>query len=141
MKLLRTTALTAAMMTAAVVSLTSPAQAQAQAWGWGWGWPGLVGSGATAYGYGSGIGSGCTTTFDEMTGWNWLFCPGTGFVSGGPVTTPAYASGYGYGGPAHASGYGTGYGYPAYGAYRTAYHPVVRRHLYAIAPGVRRNWQ
>jgi len=130
MKLLRTTALTAAMMTAAVVSLTSPAQAQAQAWGWGWGWPGLVGSGATAYGYGSGIGSGCTTTFDEMTGWNWLFCPGTGFVSGGPVTTPAYASGY-----------GTGYGYPAYGTYRTAYHPVVRRGIYATAAGVRRYGQ
>ena len=39
MKLLRTTALTAALMTAAVPSLTSPAHA----WGWGWrggGWAG-----------------------------------------------------------------------------------------------------
>ena len=55
MRLLRTTALTAALMTAAVMSITSPAQAEARlAW---WGWPGLVaapGTGnpyATAYGY------------------------------------------------------------------------------------------
>ena len=33
MKLIRTTALTAALMTAAVPSLTTPANA----WGWGWG--------------------------------------------------------------------------------------------------------
>jgi hypothetical protein len=47
MKLLRTTALTAALMTAAVMSITSPAQAQARlAW---WGWPGLVGY--PGYGY------------------------------------------------------------------------------------------
>jgi hypothetical protein len=40
MKLLRTTALTAALMTAAVPSLTTSANA---AWGWrgGWGWGGL----------------------------------------------------------------------------------------------------
>ena len=43
MKLLRTTALTAAFMTAAVPSLTSPAHA----WGWGWrgggfGWGGAA---------------------------------------------------------------------------------------------------
>ena len=39
MKLLRTTALTAALMTAAVPSLTTPANA----WGWGrgWGWGGV----------------------------------------------------------------------------------------------------
>jgi hypothetical protein len=39
MKLLRTTALTAALMTAAVPSLTTPANA----WGWrgGWGWGGI----------------------------------------------------------------------------------------------------
>src|SRR6516164_2071205 len=47
MKLLRTTALTAVLMTAAVMSITSPAQAQARlAW---WGWPGLVGY--PGYGY------------------------------------------------------------------------------------------
>ena len=42
MKLLRTTALTAALMTAAVPSLTSPAHAWG--WGWrggGWGWGGI----------------------------------------------------------------------------------------------------
>jgi len=41
MKLLRTTALTAALMTAAVPSLTTPANAWG--WGWrgaGWGWGG-----------------------------------------------------------------------------------------------------
>ena len=47
MKLLRTTALTAALMTAAVMSLTSPAQAQARLARWGW--PGLVGY--PGYGY------------------------------------------------------------------------------------------
>ena len=52
MKLLRTTIVTAALMTAAVMSITSPAQAQTRlAW---WGWPGLVAAPnpyATAYGY------------------------------------------------------------------------------------------
>ena len=47
MKLLRITASTAALMTAAVMSITSPAQAQARlAW---WGWPGVVGY--PGYGY------------------------------------------------------------------------------------------
>ncbi len=63
MKLLRTTALTAALMTAAVPSLTTPAIA-AWGWGWrgGWGWGGvglglaagaLIGSAiaASSYGY------------------------------------------------------------------------------------------
>jgi hypothetical protein len=45
MKLLRATALTAALMTAAVMSITSPAQALA---GWGWGWPRLVTAGTDA---------------------------------------------------------------------------------------------
>jgi hypothetical protein len=48
MKLLRTTALTAALMTAAVPMLTSPANA----WGWGrgWGWGGLgIGLAAERY--------------------------------------------------------------------------------------------
>ena len=106
--------------------------------GWGAGWGGwdtnrpLYASAAVGTGgYGNGIGAGCDTVYDEMTGWNYLYCLGSGYVSGGPVTTPAYAS----------SGYGSGYGYPAYGAYRTAYHPVVRRHIYATAAGVRRYGQ
>ena len=82
MKLLRTTALTAALMTAAVPSLTSSAHA---AWNWrgGWGWGGLglglaagalIGGAiaASSYGYGYGY--------------------------------PYY--GYGYGYPAYGYGYG-----------------------------------
>ena len=46
---------------------------------------------------------------------------------------PAYAT-YGYGYPAY--GYGTGY----YGGYRYAYHPVIRRHIYAYHP-FRRHWR
>ena len=43
MKLLRTTALAAALMTAAVSSLATPAQARGWGWrgGWGWGGPAL----------------------------------------------------------------------------------------------------
>src|SRR3974390_3497951 len=62
MKLLRTTALTAALMTAAVPSLTTPANAWGWAWRGGWGWGGaglglaagdLIGSevAASSYGY------------------------------------------------------------------------------------------
>ena len=47
---------------------------------------------------------------------------------------PAYAT-YGYGYPAYSYGYGTGY----YGGYRAAYHPIIRRHIYATA--VRRHWR
>jgi hypothetical protein len=86
MKLLRTTALTAALMTAAVPMLTSPAHA----WGWG----------------------------------------------GSALTAPYY--GYGYGYSAYGSGYGTGYSYPGYSY---AYHPVVRRPIYATTVGVRRHWR
>lgn len=105
MKLLSTTALTAALMTAAVPSLTSPAHA----WGWrggGWGWGG-AGVGLAA-----------------------------GALIGGAIAASSY--GYGYGYPAYGYGYGTGSSYPAYGGYRYAYHPVVRRHIYAAAYGVRR---
>ena len=62
MKLIRTTALTAALMTAAVPSLTTPANA----WDWGYGYPyyGYIGYPAyygygfayPAYGYGHGSG-------------------------------------------------------------------------------------
>jgi hypothetical protein len=107
-------------------------------WGGGWGDGGwnrpLYASAALGTdGNGYGIGSGCTTTYDDMTGWNYLFCPGSGYVYGGPITTsPAYASDYGT---------GTGYSYPASAAYRTANHPAVRGKIYATAAGVRRYGQ
>src|SRR6516162_9646114 len=117
MKLLGTTALTAALMTAALMSITSPAQAQARlAW---WGWPGLVaapGTGnpyATAYGYYPGYGYG----------------HGTGFGYAANSYAPAY-TGYSY--PAYAYGYGSGYGYPPdhpVSRRHIAYHPVSRRHV------------
>ena len=164
MKLLRTTALTAALMTAAVTSLTSSAQAQAAlAWGWrggGWGWPGAsvgalateaaVGSAAArnySYGYGYpaysygypaysyGYGSGYSYPAQaRLAWWGW---PGL-------VTAGAAAPGYAY-------GYGTGYGYPAsryysssggYGMwenpwYSAAYHPVIRRPIAFSRPRIR----
>jgi hypothetical protein len=113
MKLLRTTALTAALMTAAVTSITSPAQAQARlAW---WGWPGLVaapGTGnayATAYGY--------APTYSYATGWSY---PGYGQYQ-------SYSS---------AGGYGM-WNNPWYSA---AYHPFVRRHVPLLARAAR-HWQ
>src|SRR6516162_321035 len=118
MRLLRITALTAVVITAAVPLLTS----DAQAWRWrGGGWraaavgAAVVGSAIAArsyYGYGYGY--------------------------------PAYGYSYGYGYPAYGYGYGTGYGHPAYGygygtgyygGYGYAYHPVAR-HIYARAVGV-----
>ena len=116
MKLLGTTALTAALMTAAVMSITSPAQAQARlAW---WGWPGLVaapGTGnpyATVYGY--------APTYSYATGWSY---PGYGQYQ-------SYSS---------AGGYGM-WENPWYSA---ASHPFIRRHvpLWARATGARRHWQ
>jgi hypothetical protein len=126
MKLLRTTALTAALMTAAVPSLTTPANAWWRGGGWGWGGIGLglaagalIGGAiaASSYGYGYGY-------------------PGYGYGYG----YPAYGYGYGY---APAYGYASyGYGYPAYsygagyyGGYGYGYHPVIR-HAY-----VRRHWR
>ena len=95
MKLLRTTALTAALMTAAVMSVTSPAQAQL-AW---WGWPGLVAAGtgtgnpyANAYGYpASRYATSPYQSYSSYGGygiWNnpWYRSP----------TFYAYAPGYGY---------------------------------------------
>jgi len=125
MKLLRTTALAAALATAAVMSITSPAQAQARlAW---WGWPGLVAAGTSYPGYGYGYG----------TGYNY----------------PAYAYGYGtgYGYPQYQS-YSSSGGYGMWNNpwYSAGYQPVIRRHIasrprirpiYAAGAGVRRHWQ
>ena len=155
MKLLRTTALTAALMTAAVPSLTSPAHA----WGWGWrggGWGGVgVGLAAGAL-IGGAIAASSYAYGYPAYGYGYGY-PAYGYVTG-PVTAiqltryrfvsgysyPAYGYGYGsgYSYPAYGYGYGTGYSYPAYGAYRAAYHPVVRRHIYATAAGVHhyRHW-
>ena len=76
MKLLRTTALTAALMTAAVTSITSPAQAQAHlAW---WGWPRLVAAPGTGNAYATDYGY--APTYSYATGWSY---PGYGTGPGG----------------------------------------------------------
>ena len=115
MKPLRTTTLIAALMTAAVPSLTSPAHAGGLGWG-GWGWGGVT------------VG---------------LASDGTGFGYASNAYAPPYdyAYGTGYGYPAYSYGYGTGYSTPVYGGYRyAAYHRVTRHHAYDIAHGARRNW-
>ena len=99
MKLLRTTTLTAALMTAAVMSITSPAQAQARlAW---WGWPGLVAAPGTSNAYATAYGY--APTYSYATGWSY---PGYGQYQ-------SYSS---------AGGYGT-WNNPWYN------HPFVRRHV------------
>jgi hypothetical protein len=122
MKLLRTTALTAALMTAAVPSLTTPANA------WGWGWRGGWGWGGVGLGLAAGalIGSAVAASSYGYYGYGY---PYYGYGYGYPA--------YGYGYPAYGYGYGTGY----YGGYRYAYHPVIRRHIYAFRPVVRRHWR
>src|SRR6516225_6808562 len=107
MKLLRTTALTAALITAAVPLLTSDAQAWRGWRGGGWGWRGAalgaaaVGTALAARSYYGGYGYGY----------------------------PSYGYGTGYGYPSYGYGYGAGYSYPGYG-YGTG---IVRRGLYAAA--------
>ena len=70
--------------------------------------------------------------------------PAYGYGYGTGYSYPAYNSGYasGYSYPAYSSGYASGYSYPAYGTYRAAYHPVIRRHIYASAAGIHhyRHW-
>jgi hypothetical protein len=152
MKLLRTTALSAALMTAAVPMLTSPAHA------WGWGWRGGWGWGLGGLAAGALVGAALTAPWwgYSSTGYGY---PAYGYGYG----YPGYGSGYGYGGYggygyAPTYGYGSGYGYPAYGygtgsgygygygtgysspGYGYAYHPVVRRPLYATTVRVRRHW-
>jgi hypothetical protein len=129
MKLLRTTALTAALMTAAIPLLTS----DAQAWPWrGAGWraaavgAAVVGSAIAARSYYGGYGYG----YGYGTGYSY---PSYGYGYGTGYSYPAY-TGYSY--PAY--GYGTGYSYPAYG-YGYGYgRGIVRRALYGAA--WRRGW-
>ena len=93
---------------------------------------------------------------------------GAGYYGAGGWGGYGYGTGYSY--PSYSYGYGTGYSYPSYGygtgytpfpgpfadwatdyrypfygygtGYRGAYHPVVRRHIYATAAGVHhyRHW-
>jgi hypothetical protein len=129
MKLLRTTALTAALMTAAVMSITSPAQAQARlAW---WGWPGLVAGGSE-------VGNGYATAYGYYPGYGYGYRTGFGYAANSYA--PAYND-YSY--PAYAYGYGGGYGYPPdHPAIRRhiSSHPFMRRHV-PLWAGVRRHWQ
>ena len=92
MKLLRTTALTAALMTAAIPLLTS----DAQAWrGWrGCGWRAAA-VGAAAVG----------TALAARSYYG-------GYGYGYPAYGYGYGTGYSY--PSYGYGYGTGYSYPAY---------------------------
>src|SRR6516225_5964867 len=106
MKLLRTTALTAALMTAAIPLLTSDAQA----------WRGWRGGGWRAAAVGAAVVGGAIAARSYYGGYGY----GTGY------SYPAY-TGYSY--PAY--GYGTGYSYPAYGyGYGRG---IVRRGIYAAA--------
>src|SRR6516164_6399606 len=103
MKLLRTTALTAALVTAAVPLLTS----DAQAWRW-------RGAGWRAAAVGAAVVGGAIAARSYYGGYGYSY--------------PAY-TGYSY--PAYGYGYGTGYSYPAYGyGYGRG---IVRRALYGAA--------
>jgi len=97
MKLLRTTALTAALMTAAIPLLTSDAQAWRGWRGAGWGWRGAA-LGAAAVG----------TALAARSYYG-------GYGYGYPAYGYGYGSGYSY--PSYGYGYGTGYSYPAYTGY------------------------
>ena len=169
MKLLRTTALTAALMAIALPSLTSPAHAwRVGGWrgaglGWrggGWGWRGAglglaaaavgtaaaassyYGYGYPAYGYGYGY---------PAYGYGY----GTGYGSAANTYAPAYSYGTGYGtgyippGPFTPAFGGTN-GYGGYGTVAVAHpvtgrriyatnHPVTGRRIYATAAGIRRH--
>jgi hypothetical protein len=153
MKLLRTTALAAALMAIALPSLTSPAHAwRVGGWrgaglgwrgaglGWrggGWGWRGAgVGLAAAAVA-GSALAAG-----SYYGGYGYGY-PAYGYGYGYPAYGYGYGTGYGYAAntyaPAYSYGYGTGYSYPTYSGYG-GYHPIARRALYATAVGVRRRW-
>ena len=136
MKLLRTTALTAALITAAVPILTSSAEAwrgwRGGGWrgagiGWrggGWGWRGAgVGLAAAAV-------AGGALAASSYYGYGYGY-PAYGYGYGYPAYGYGYGYGTGYSYPGYGYGYGTGYSYPAYGyGYGNG---IVRRGLYAAA--------
>jgi hypothetical protein len=75
-------------------------------------------------------------------GWGWGGVVATGLAPDGTsfaFAPNAYAPPNDFAGyPAYSYGYGTGHSSPVYGGYRyAAYHPLVRRHVYATP--VRRN--
>src|SRR6516225_2672302 len=107
MKVLRTTALTAALMTAAIPLLTSDAQA----------WRGWRGGGWRAAAVGAAVAGSAIAARSYYGGYGYGY--------------PSYGYGYGTGYSYPAYGYGTGYSYPAYGyGYGRG---IVRRGLYAAA--------
>ena len=111
MKLLRTTALTAALMTAAIPLLTSDAQA----------WRGWRGGGWRGAAVGAAVVGGALAARSYYGGYGYGY--------------PSYGYGTGYSYPSYGYGYGTGYSYPSYGyGYGRG---IVRRGLYAAA---RRHW-
>ena len=117
MKVLRTTALTAALMTAAIPLLTSDAQA----------WRGWRGGGWRAAAVGAAVVGGAIAARSYYGGYGYGY--------------PAYGYGYGtgYSYPAYGYGYGTGYSYPAYTGYSYPSYGygygrgIVRRGLYGAA--------
>ena len=160
MKLLHSTALTAALMAAALPLLTSPADAwrgggfrgarvgwhgggwRGAAVGWrggGWGWRGAGVGLATAAAVGGALAAG-----SYYGGYGHGY-PAYGYGYGYPAYGYGYGTGYGDAAntyaPAYSYGYGTGYGYPAYSGYGYGYHPIARRALYATAVGIRRRWR
>jgi hypothetical protein len=144
MKLLHSTALTAALMAAVLPSLTSSAHAW-RVGGWrgaGLGWRG-AGLGLAA----AAVGTAAATSSYYGYGYGYPYYGygyGTGYY-GYPAYGYGYGTGYGYAAntyaPAYSYGYGTGYSYPAYSGYGYGYHPIARRALYATAVGVRRHWR
>src|SRR6516225_3411402 len=109
MKILRTTALTAALMTAAIPLLTSDAQA----------WRGWRGGGWRAAAVGAAVVGGAIAARSYYGGYGY----------GSPAYGYGYGTGYSY--PSYGYGYGTGYSYPAYGyGYGRG---IVRRGIYAAA--------
>ena len=121
MKLLRTTALTAALIAIAVPSLTSSAEA----------WRGWRGGGWRGAAVGAAVVGGALAARSYYGGYGYGY-PAYGYGYGTGYSYPAY-TGYSY--PAYGYGYGTGYSYPSYGyGYGRG---IVRRGLYAAA---RRHW-
>src|SRR5262252_8412026 len=133
MKLLRTTALSAALMTAAVPSLTTPANA----WGWrgGWGWGG-VGLGLAA---GALIGSAIAASSYGYYGYGY---PYYGYGYGYPAYGYGYpAYGYGYASPSYYYGGYGGYYRPYYGAYYGSYYGyrIARRSSSIMLAGAKKH--